>query len=149
MSLFLTLLPPEIHLLISTNLLFPDLLYLRLSCRYFYNLLPSPRHKDLLQAEQTTYAIAKNIYACRYCLRLRVASQFADRMLQRRRRRAGRDAWKRFCVECGLAPRSGEARYGPGAQIELNYPLKVETMPRLSDVLEHTWATGTFWVTLP
>lgn len=29
----------------------------------------------------------------------------------------GRDSEKRFCIECGLRPRQGAARYGPGAQI--------------------------------
>jgi hypothetical protein len=38
-------------------------------------------------------------------------------MLRRRRGRSGRDAGKRFCVECGMQPRRGEARYGPGAQL--------------------------------
>ncbi|KAF9883380.1 hypothetical protein FE257_003547 [Aspergillus nanangensis] len=110
-------LPPELHLLIAASLIFPDLLRLKHTCRYFNQLIPPLTHAQLIQAENTDYAITTGIYACRYCLRLRPASQFADRMMRRRRGRFGRDACKRFCVDCGMQPRNGEARYGPGAQL--------------------------------
>ncbi|KAG2421117.1 hypothetical protein HFD88_000733 [Aspergillus terreus] len=110
-------LPPELHLLIASLLDFPDVLRLRFTSRYFHQLIPPLTHLQLLQAETTDYAIAHDLYACRYCLRLRSAVRFADRMLRRRRGRSGRDAGKRFCVECGMQPRRGEARYGPGAQL--------------------------------
>ncbi|KAB8074200.1 hypothetical protein BDV29DRAFT_173941 [Aspergillus leporis] len=110
-------LPPELHVLIANLLVFPDLIHLKLTCSYFSALIPSLSHQGLLQAELTDFALAHDIYTCRYCLRLRPAAKFADRMLRRRRGRYGRDAEKRFCVDCGLMPRSGTARYGPGAQI--------------------------------
>lgn len=110
-------LPPELHILIANFLIFPDLIHLKLTCAYFNDLIPSLSHQDLLEAELTDFAFAHDIYACRYCLRLRPAAKFADRMLRRGRGRYGRDAERRFCVECGLMPRSGTARYGPGAQI--------------------------------
>ncbi|KAE8355996.1 hypothetical protein BDV28DRAFT_127990 [Aspergillus coremiiformis] len=110
-------LPPELHILIANLLIFPDVIHLKLTCAYFNDLIPSLSHRDLLQAELTAFALAHDIYTCRYCLRLRPADKFADRMLRRRRGRYGRDAERRFCVECGLMPRSGTARYGPGAQI--------------------------------
>ncbi|KAJ5578800.1 uncharacterized protein N7459_007764 [Penicillium hispanicum] len=110
-------LPPELHALIVMSLPLPDVLRLRLTCRYFYGLIPQPSHDQLLLAESTDWARHRGIYTCRYCLRLRPAEQFADRMLQRRRSRSGRDSEKRFCIECGLRPREGTARYGPGAQI--------------------------------
>jgi hypothetical protein len=121
-------LPPELHLLISTYLQFPDIVYFRTSCAYLYALLPPLTHSDLLLAETTELALSRDIYACRYCLRLRPASCFADRMRRRRRGRFGRDAEKRFCVECGLRPRAGadeEARYGPGAQVRIDGVLYV------------------------
>ncbi|KAE8379599.1 hypothetical protein BDV26DRAFT_259128 [Aspergillus bertholletiae] len=110
-------LPAELHILIANVLTFPDFTHLKLTCAYFNDLLPSLSHRELLQAELTDFALAHDIYTCRYCLRLRPAAKFADRMLRRGRGRYGRDAERRFCVECGLMPRSGAARYGPGAQI--------------------------------
>lgn len=116
-------LPPELHLLISTYLSFPAIVHFRITCAYLYSLLPPLTHAQLLLAETTEFALSKDIYACRYCLRLRPASRFADRMRRRRRGKFGRDAEKRFCVECGLQPRKGtdgEARYGPGAQMRID-----------------------------
>ncbi|KNG88508.1 hypothetical protein ANOM_003221 [Aspergillus nomiae NRRL 13137] len=110
-------LPPELHILIANFLIFPDLVHLKLTCAYFNDLIPPLSHHELLQAELTDFALARDVYTCRYCLRLRPAAKFADRMLRRGRGRYGRDAERRFCVECGLMPRSGTARYGPGAQI--------------------------------
>lgn len=121
-------LPPELHLLIGTYLQFPDIVYFRITCAYLYALLPPLTRSELLLAETTDYALSRDIYACRYCLRLRPASCFADRMRRRRRGRYGRDAEKRFCVECGLQPRVGtdeEARYGPGAQVRIDGVLYV------------------------
>ncbi|KAL4972347.1 hypothetical protein BDW66DRAFT_164246 [Aspergillus desertorum] len=104
-------LPPELHLLIYSHLDFPASTHLRLTCSYLYNFLPASCHTDLLLAEATDFAVTKDLYACRYCLRLRAADCFADRMLCRGRGRRGRNARKRFCIECGLSPRSGgEAR---------------------------------------
>lgn len=110
-------LPPELHALINEFLHVCDLLQLRLVCVYFHELIPPFSHEELLQAESTDWARHRDLYACRYCLRLRLACHFADRMLRRRRNRMGRDSEKRFCIECGLKPRQGTARYGPGAQI--------------------------------
>ncbi|GAB1199304.1 hypothetical protein APSETT444_008650 [Aspergillus pseudonomiae] len=103
-------LPPELHILIANFLIFPDLVHLKLTCAYFNDLIPPLSHHELLQAELTDFALARDVYTCRYCLRLRPAAKFADRMLRRGRGRYGRDAERRFCVECGLMPRSGTAR---------------------------------------
>ncbi|KAL2823006.1 hypothetical protein BJX63DRAFT_3604 [Aspergillus granulosus] len=113
-------LPPELHLLILTHLTFPETTHLKLTCTYFHNLIPSLTHAELLTAECTDFAVERDLYACRYCLRLRSGDQFGDRMLHRRRGRRGRHAGRRFCVQCGLMPREGgEARYGPGAKVVL------------------------------
>ncbi|KAL2840185.1 hypothetical protein BJY01DRAFT_21331 [Aspergillus pseudoustus] len=117
--MFLTL-PPELHLLIASDLSFPERAHLRLTCRYLHTLIAPMKHTELLAAENTDFAVARDLYACRYCLRLRHRDQFGDRMLRRRRGRRGRDAGRRFCVQCGLLPREGgEARYGPGAKVTL------------------------------
>lgn len=114
---FLLNLPPELHISIAELLPIYDWIHLRMTCGYFYQLLPRPTHHQLLIAEATDWARQRDVFACRYCLRLRPAAQFADRMLRRRRIRAGRDSDKRFCIDCGLMPREGSARYGPGAQV--------------------------------
>ncbi|KAL4777157.1 hypothetical protein BDW60DRAFT_56007 [Aspergillus nidulans var. acristatus] len=119
-------LPPELHLLIYSHLDFPASTHFRLTCSYLYNFLPASSHTDLLMAETTDFAVSKDLYACRYCLRLRAAGCFADRMLCRGRGRRGRNARKRFCIECGLCPRSGgEARYGRGAIVVTRGTLQV------------------------
>lgn len=114
------LLPPELHVLITSFLPLEDILQFRLTCAYFYDSIPQPSHDELLLIESTDWARVCDVYACRYCLRLRPASQFGESMLRRRRSREGRDSHKRFCVECGLKPRNGTARYGPGAHIIMN-----------------------------
>ncbi|KAL4982266.1 hypothetical protein BDW68DRAFT_61763 [Aspergillus falconensis] len=119
-------LPPELHLLIYSHLDFPASVHLRLTCSYLYSFLPASSHADLLVAETTEFAVVKGIYACRYCLRLRAAECFADRMLCHGRGRRGRNAKKRFCIQCGLSPRSGgEARYGRGAIVVIRGALHV------------------------
>ncbi|KAJ6121211.1 hypothetical protein N7523_005491 [Penicillium sp. IBT 18751x] len=124
MSPFFTL-PPELHILIADFLSIYDLLALRLTCAYLRDLIPQPSHDRLLLAESADWARDRDLYTCRYCLRLRPAYYFADRMLRRRRCRAGRDSGKRFCIECGLKPREGTARYGAGAQITIQGTLFV------------------------
>ncbi|GKZ22518.1 hypothetical protein AbraCBS73388_008678 [Aspergillus brasiliensis] len=123
-------LPPELHLQITTHLpLLPDIYSLQATCTYFYTLLPPPTLAALLAAETTDFAIAHDLYACRYCLRLRPGSVFADRMLRRGRGRYGRDRAKRFCVDCGVMPRGEgegeEARYGFGALVRVEGELRV------------------------
>ncbi|KAF3398586.1 hypothetical protein F1880_006488 [Penicillium rolfsii] len=110
-------LPPELHVLIATFLPIEDYLQFRLTCAYLYDVIPAPSQEELLLAESTNWARRNDIYTCRYCLRLRPARQFAESMLRRRRSREGRDSNKRFCVDCGLKPRNGTARYGPGAHV--------------------------------
>lgn len=113
-------LPPELHLLIIAFLPPEDQLQVRLTSTWFYRIVPAPSHRALLQIETGTWARHLDLYTCRYCLRLRPACRFGQGMLRRRRSRAGRDSHLRFCVECGLNPRQGMARYGPGAHIMLN-----------------------------
>lgn len=112
-------LPPEIHLIILRFVFFRDRIHLKQTCQYFNDLIPPLSHAELLAAETSDYAQDRDLYTCRYCLRLLPASMFAHKMLQSRRAKHGRDVDRRFCVECGLKPRDGTARYGPGAQITM------------------------------
>ncbi|KAJ6151471.1 hypothetical protein N7470_007068 [Penicillium chermesinum] len=50
-----------------------DLLSLRITCAYLRDLIPRPSHTQLLLAESTPWAAARDLYTCRYCLRLRTA----------------------------------------------------------------------------
>lgn len=119
-------LPPELHLLIAEDLFFIDKLHLQSTCTSLYNIIPPPTHDELLEAEGSAYATKRNLYTCRYCVRLLPACKFADRMLRKRRNRHGPDAGKRFCIECGLKPREdGPARYGPGALVSIQGTLHV------------------------
>jgi len=90
-----------------------------MTCRHFNDIIKPitkpPTQKQLLQAEGTE--IAKDLYAYCYCLRLRPASKFADKMLKGKRRRSGCDSSDRFCVEYGLKSGSGICRYTRGDQI--------------------------------
>ncbi|KAL3452227.1 hypothetical protein BJX65DRAFT_175545 [Aspergillus insuetus] len=118
MQCSLLTLPPELHFLILTHLPFPSRTHLSLTCTYFHTLIPPMTHTELLAAESTEFAVSRDLYACRYCLRLRHSWEFGDRMLHKRRGRRGKAAGRRFCVECGLCSRGdGEARYGPGAMV--------------------------------
>ncbi|OJK04591.1 hypothetical protein ASPACDRAFT_38152 [Aspergillus aculeatus ATCC 16872] len=106
-------LPPELHLEIATHLpATPDLSrsHFAQTNHYFHALLPHPSHTELLAAELDPLAIANDLYACRYCLRLRRVTHFADRMVRRGRGRFGaeRERAKRFCLDCGVLPRQGE-----------------------------------------
>lgn len=146
-------LPTEIHLLIIRDLFFRDRISLRMTCIYFHEIIPPLNLEDLLEAETSDYAMMKDLYACRYCLRLLPTYEFADKMLRRRRSKHGPDAYKRFCVECGLEPRNGAARYGPGARITVQgaahiicrlcreFHPDVSYRARFTCICEHCWCT--------
>jgi hypothetical protein len=80
-----------------------SLLCLRLTCRYFYDLIASPPHEILLRLEKRFPNLG---YACKYCLRLRPESAFTDKMLANAPGHI-RYCWdhmnraKRFCTDCG------------------------------------------------
>ncbi|KAE8151751.1 hypothetical protein BDV25DRAFT_138571 [Aspergillus avenaceus] len=126
----LNVLPAELLFKIIDLLDFPALIYLKLTCKLFNTIIPPPTHKFLLAAERTPFASQHNLYACRYCPRLRRADKFDDKMV-RRCARGSDSAEKRFCVDCGLMPSTREARYrhrefivfqGIGWGVSLNCP---------------------------
>jgi hypothetical protein len=106
-------LPAELHLEIVSELQESDgeralaRLNLRLSNRYFYNLIDKPSHFTLLNDERTPWAVARSLYTCRYCTRLRRASNFAGKMLKGKTGLNGGEPNRRFCADCGFAPPKG------------------------------------------
>jgi hypothetical protein len=110
-------LPLELQEQVIRKLEFPDIIFLRMTCRHFNNIVKPLTHAELLVAERTEVTIWKDLYACRYCLRLRPASKFADKMLKKKRRQSGCDSSNRFCVECGIKSGPGITRYTRGSQI--------------------------------
>jgi hypothetical protein len=115
-------LPTEIQHEIVSNLSsadFPDKYSLRLSCRYFYNLIPAMQHSELLEVESGPYCVTHKLFACKDCLRLRPASKFADKMRKRKRNQGGEEKSLRFCIECGIKPKAGTTRYTRGSYLEV------------------------------
>lgn len=116
----------ELHLNIVAYLIDPDeggtyaARYLRLTNRHFYNIVEKATHDDILGVEQTIWAIERRLYACKFCIRLRHASKFADAMLKGKTGRNGTQRFKRFCADCGFAPPQGQIRYSRGSEAIVN-----------------------------
>ncbi|KAB5525507.1 hypothetical protein GE09DRAFT_473154 [Coniochaeta sp. 2T2.1] len=81
-----------------------DLLVLRTTCRHLRNIIPSLDIHDLLAAESSNTGIARDLYACRLCLRLRHSSNFADTMKKKNKQKLAGRGVTRFCMDCGLKP---------------------------------------------
>jgi hypothetical protein len=119
-------LPAELHLDIVSELEESDpegavaTLNLRLSNRYFYNLVDKPSHDTLLYVEKTSWAVSRSLYTCKFCVRLRPASTFAETMLKGKTGPNGLWAKKRFCADCGFAAVQRETRYSAGTMVTVN-----------------------------
>jgi hypothetical protein len=107
-------LPIEILLIIAQYLDAFSLIWLQRSCRLFREIIPSPTHLELIEAEKAHFGIENDLYACRDCLRLRPRAKFADNMVKRQKAKWGDNSTERWCVECGLNPRLGTNRYTAG-----------------------------------
>jgi hypothetical protein len=120
-------LPAELHLTIG-EVLAEDTsacpLHLRQTNRYFASLIPAPTSSDLFALEEQSWAKDKRLYACKFCVRLRKATHFADYMLRRSKWSATPEG--RFCLDCGFAhlgkyvPGKSFGRYSPGTQIDVD-----------------------------
>ena len=77
-------------------------------------------HVELLRAEKSDYACSRDLFACRDCLRLRHATEFADNILKGKRRVNECKANKRFCINCGLNSKDNTPRYTPSSNIIRN-----------------------------
>ena len=95
-------LPEEIQLDIIYYLDFPDDTCLRMTCKRFYQLTKplTLTHDKLLEFENSDFATTKDFYPCFSCRRLRKKSKFLEPMVTRKMRRQGRDAHRRYCLEC-------------------------------------------------
>jgi hypothetical protein len=113
-------LPAELHLNIVSELQESGeygafaTLNLRLLNRYFYSLIDKPSHETLLSIEKTPWVIGRLVYTCRYCIRLRCITKFADAMLKGKTGPNGGQPEKRFCADCGFAAVTSETRYSAG-----------------------------------
>ncbi|KAJ4380999.1 hypothetical protein N0V86_003346 [Didymella sp. IMI 355093] len=120
-------LSPELHLQIIAHLEevdFMSVYKLRLSTKYFYNTISAPDPVHLLMLEDMQFSLEKSLYACKYCLRLRPASKFAEKMLRGKTGRYGDHPCNRFCADCGFDTRKPQ-RYMRGTQQKVNGELWV------------------------
>ncbi|KAJ6059925.1 hypothetical protein N7444_002857 [Penicillium canescens] len=106
--------PTEILLIIAHHLDAFSLIWLQRSCRLFREIIPSPTHLELIEAEITPFGNQNDLYACQDCLRLRPRAKFADNMVKRKKAKWGCKATERWCVDCGINPRPGTNRYTAG-----------------------------------
>lgn len=108
-------LPAELHLNIVDKLELQDTIVLARTNRYFRSIIPTPSHKDILKAEANTWATDRGLYACSGCVTLRCFEDFADDMRKGKRSRAGTEADKRLCLQCGVA----RGLYSHGVSIKI------------------------------
>jgi hypothetical protein len=97
------LLIPELQLNVIDHLPFEDAIHLRMTSRKYHSFILKPSHQQLLAAEQTDWAIGKDLFACCYCLQLRLSTKFSETMISKKRARGRGRASMRFCIECGLS----------------------------------------------
>lgn len=107
-------LPTEILHMIAYYLDAFSLIWLQRSCRLFRDLIPSPTHLALIEAEVTEFGYQNDLYACRDCLRLRPRAKFGDNMVKKKKAKWMDKRWNRWCVDCGINPRPGTNRYNAG-----------------------------------
>jgi hypothetical protein len=110
-------LPNEIVGIITDRLDVFSLIWLQRSCRHLREIVPSPTHLELIEAETTLFANRNDLYACQDCIRLRPRAKFADNMVKRKKNKWGPKAKERWCVDCGINPQPGTNRYTPGNNI--------------------------------
>lgn len=106
--------PMEILLIITHHLDVFSLISLQFSCRLFREIISSPSHLELIEAETTPFGNQNDLYTCQDCLRLRPRAKFADNMVKRKKAKWGFKATERWCVDCGINPRPGTNRYTAG-----------------------------------
>lgn len=116
-------LPTEILLIITKELTYASLLSLRMTCRFFRNLLSLPRPnctiQDLLEIEiwakyhpardrplESQHPTADDYFACSRCLKIKSSDNFSDAMMKGSRGKFANGMWinkdTRFCISCGI-----------------------------------------------
>lgn len=95
-------LPAEMLRSVTDYLDLGDQIRLSMANRHLRFMLGNPTHADFIKAEASEFAISRQLYTCRGCVRFRSLPQFADDMRKGTRTRSGPDAQSRFCLECGV-----------------------------------------------
>ncbi|KAK7181337.1 uncharacterized protein CC84DRAFT_935046 [Paraphaeosphaeria sporulosa] len=95
-------LPVEMLRNITDYLEIQDQARLSMTNRYLRSTLPAPTHFEFLRAEASEWAVSKQLYTCKGCVRFRSLQKFADDMRKGTRARSAPDARSRFCLECGV-----------------------------------------------
>ena len=108
-------LPTELHELIISHLDFPSIAHLKHTSHYFNILV---KDIDIYEAENSDYARLHGLWACQECASLRPSSELSDKNKRGKRAKSGSEAYKRFCLTCGIKTRPcGRSLYGPGDRI--------------------------------
>ncbi|KAF1971078.1 hypothetical protein BU23DRAFT_199972 [Bimuria novae-zelandiae CBS 107.79] len=108
-------LPVEMLRNITDHLHLHDQVRLAMTSRYLRLTLGVPTHSDFLAAEGGEFAISKQLYTCKGCVRFRELHEFADDMRKGARARSGSSAPTRFCLQCGVV----RGWYSEGAKIAI------------------------------
>jgi hypothetical protein len=127
-SLQLLDLPSELQTEIVKHLNYFDKSHLRWTSRHFYSTIPAATHADLLEAEELRFCQRGQFYTCRYCVRLRPGSKFADTMKKGKKRYLADKTHLRYCLDCGLHTTLGAIRYSRGTYITMMDQLYVICM---------------------
>jgi hypothetical protein len=95
-------LPVEMLRNVTDYLEIEDQARLSMTNRYLRSTFPAPTHSDFLRAEANEWAVSKQLYTCKGCVRFRGFGKFADDMRKGARARSAPDARSRFCLDCGV-----------------------------------------------
>ncbi|KAF9736707.1 hypothetical protein PMIN06_002740 [Paraphaeosphaeria minitans] len=95
-------LPVEMLRNVTDYLEIQDQARLSMTNRYYRFTLPAPTHSEFLRAEASEWAVSKQLYTCKVCVRFRGLRKFADDMRKGTRARSASDSRSRFCLECGV-----------------------------------------------
>lgn len=109
--------PPEIQNKIIRYLETPDVHVLRLTSKYFYDIIPPPTHADLLAIE-ASLEINIDHFACVGCTKMVSLYKFSPSMVKKKKISGGSEARNRFCNDCGRRPLPGLHRWMLGNRWE-------------------------------
>ncbi|KAG4026907.1 hypothetical protein MFRU_035g00590 [Monilinia fructicola] len=99
----ITELPTEVHFQIIRNMPYLDRMSLKGTSHQFRDVVSGFHiHKELLAVELGDHARAMDLLACKFCVRLRSKSKFADAMRTGKTGRNGLQRYRRFCLDCGI-----------------------------------------------
>lgn len=73
-------LPTGLRLAIGRHLGLDDSMMLRATARFLWNTVPGPTHDELMLAELEEWAIAKKLFPCFDCMRMRRHTKFGSLM---------------------------------------------------------------------